>query len=165
MDRAKQYLVALGRIIGVKKEQPEHDTDVDIKVDTKVDVEADTRVDTKADFCTCCHGHEAHTAPKPKSTATAKKGWVYRPNSEFPWILEQVVDGEENWRGTWVLDVKDLRAMDRGTTIVPKADGKGRGGRYQRRPTRHMPFPADQDGYRETLTGGQDDLMVQLGRP
>ncbi|OHE92591.1 hypothetical protein CORC01_12102 [Colletotrichum orchidophilum] len=155
-DLAKRYLAVLVRITGVKKENPEHNTKVDTKIDAKVD--------TKVDCCTCCHGLEAHTAPKHKSTVAAKKGWEYRPNTEFPWRLEQVVEKEENWRGTWVLEVKDLRAMDWGTTRVPKADGDGRGGRYQRQPTRHLPFPADGDGYRETLTGGQDDLMVQLGK-
>ncbi|KAH9228744.1 hypothetical protein K456DRAFT_1753397 [Colletotrichum gloeosporioides 23] len=82
MDRAKKCLAVLGRIIGIKKEKPEYDTE----------------------------------------KLGAKKGWVYRPNYEFPWRLAQVVEEEENWRGTWVLDVKDLQAMEWGTTRVPKAD-------------------------------------------
>ncbi|KAF5516253.1 hypothetical protein CGCS363_v001694 [Colletotrichum siamense] len=173
MNRAKKCLAVLGRIIGIKKEKPEHDTDllvdtevlVDTKAEIKFDAEIDAKVNTKVACCTCtCHRSEDHTAPKHKSTLGAKKGWVYRPNYEFPWRLAQVVEEEENWRGTWVLDVKDLRAMDWGTTHVPKADGKGRGGRYERQPTRHMPFPVDGAGHRETLVGGQDDLMVMLGR-
>ncbi|GKT46075.1 uncharacterized protein ColSpa_06256 [Colletotrichum spaethianum] len=151
-DRARQYLAVLVRIIGVKKEKPKHDAEVDTKVDAKVDC------------CTCCHGFEAHTAPEHESTVVAKKGWKYRPNAEVPWRLEQVVEKEENWRGTWVLEVKDLRMMDWGTTRVPKADRNRRGGRYHRQPTRHLLFPADGDEYRETLTGGQDDLLVQLGK-
>ncbi|EQB56854.1 hypothetical protein CGLO_03102 [Colletotrichum gloeosporioides Cg-14] len=172
MNRAKKCLAVLGRIIGIKKEKPERDTEVlvdtEFLVDTKADINFDAETDAKVNnivCCTCtCHGPEAHTAPKHISTLGAKKGWVYRPNYEFPWRLAQVVEEEDNWRGTWVLDVKDLRAMDWGTTLVPKADGNRRGGRYERQPTRHMPFSVDGDGYRETLTGGQDDLMVMLGR-
>ncbi|KAK6226764.1 hypothetical protein QIS74_00319 [Colletotrichum tabaci] len=147
-ERARRYLAVLVRITGIKKEKPKHDTEVD----------------TKVDCCTCCHGLQAHTAPEHKSTVAAKKGWEYRPNAEFPWRFKQVVEREENWRGTWVLEVKDLQAMDWGTTRVSKADSDRRVGRYQRQPTRHLPFPVDGDGYRETLIGGQDDLMVQLGR-
>ncbi|KAF4824751.1 hypothetical protein CGCSCA5_v000678 [Colletotrichum siamense] len=178
MNRAKKCLAVLGRIIGIKKAKSENDTDllvdtevlVDTKADIKFDAETDakvnnSKVNNKVTCCACaCHSPGAHTAPKHRSTLGAKKGWVYHPNSEFSWRLAQVVEEEENWRGTWVLDVKDLRAMDWGTTLVPKADGKGRGGRYERQPTRHMPFSVDGDGYRETLTGGQDDLMVILGR-
>ncbi|GKT60783.1 hypothetical protein ColTof4_00902 [Colletotrichum tofieldiae] len=140
-NRIRQYLAALIRITSVKREKPKHNTNDD-----------------------CCS--QAYTAPEHKSTA-AKKGWEYCPNAEFPWRLEQVVDKEENWRGTWVLEVKDLQAMDWGTICVPKAkaDGNRQGGRYQRQPTRHLPFLADGgDSYRETLPGGQDDLMVQLGK-
>ncbi|KAF3808622.1 hypothetical protein GCG54_00006488 [Colletotrichum gloeosporioides] len=167
MDRAKKCLAVLGRIIGIKKRKPERDTEVlvDTKADIKFDAETNAEVNTKVACCACtCHGPEAHTAPKRKSTLGAKNGWVYRPNYEFPWRLAQVVEEEDNWRGTWVLEVKDLQAMDWGTTRVPKTGGHGRGGRYERQPTRHMPFPVDGVGYRETLTGGQDDLMVMLGR-
>ncbi|KAK1624367.1 hypothetical protein BDP81DRAFT_108619 [Colletotrichum phormii] len=157
-DLAKQYLAVLDRVTGFKKEKSEHDTELDTKVDAKVD--------TKADCYRCfCHGLEAPTAPEPKRTVGFKKGWHHRRNAEFPWRLVQVVDREENWRGTWVLDVKDMGAMNWGSTLVPKTDGKGRGGRYQRQPTRHFPFPPDGDRYRESLTGGQDDMMVYLGKP
>ncbi|KAF4926179.1 hypothetical protein CGCVW01_v003169 [Colletotrichum viniferum] len=167
MNRTKKYLAVLGRIIGIKKEKPEHDTEVlvDTKADIKLDAETDAKANAKVACCTCtCHSPENHTATKHESKLGAKKGWVYRPNYVFPWRLAQVVDEEENWRGTWVLDVKDLQAMEWGTTRVPKAGGNGRGGRYERQPTRHMPFPVDGAGHRETLVGGQDDLMVMLGR-
>ncbi|KAK2017189.1 hypothetical protein LZ32DRAFT_600801 [Colletotrichum eremochloae] len=154
-DRTGKYLAVLFRTIGFKKEKPKYDTKVD---------EVEAKVNIKVDCCICCHDLEAHTAPEHSSTVAAKKGWEYRPNAEFPWRLEQVVEKEENWRGTWVLEVKDLQAMDWGTTRVPKADGNRRGGRYQRHPTRHLPFPDDGDRYRETLPGGQDDLMMQLGK-
>lgn len=159
-DRARQYFASVfARITAAKGENPDHTTKVDAEVDTNIK------------SCTCRQDLEPHTEPNPEPTAAPKKkgkgkeGWKFRPEAEFPWRLEQVVDGEENWRGTWVLEVKDLRAMDWGTERVPKGDGKGRGGRYQRQPTRHMPFPVGGDGRRETLAGGQDDLMVYLGKP
>lgn len=128
MDRAKKCLAVLGRIIGIKKEKPEHDTEVlvdaEVLVDTKADIKFDAETDAKANAkvacCTCtCHSPEEHTATKHEAKLGAKKGWVYRPNYEFPWRLAQVVEEEENWRGTWVLDVKDLQAMEWGTTRVP----------------------------------------------
>ncbi|KAK1980150.1 hypothetical protein LZ30DRAFT_690161 [Colletotrichum cereale] len=101
-DRARQCLALFVRITGFKKGKPKHDTEVDC--------------------CTCCHGLEAHTDPERNSTVAAKEGWKYRRNAEFPWILKEVRDKEENWRVTWVLEVKDQQAMDWGTTRVPKAD-------------------------------------------
>ncbi|KAF6791370.1 hypothetical protein CSOJ01_14388 [Colletotrichum sojae] len=140
----------------------------DTKDDTETNTKADASVQTKDDCCTCCNCREARAAPQHKSTAPAEKGWQHRPNPEFPWRLEQLVDQEENWRGTWVLEVKDMGAMDWGITRVPKADGKGRGGRYQRQPTRQLPLPPGGDWHWETLEtserlpGGQDDQWVMV---
>ncbi|KAF9871921.1 hypothetical protein CkaCkLH20_10553 [Colletotrichum karsti] len=159
-DCVREYLAVLVDITGLKKEKPEDDIEMDTKVETKVDA----KVNTNVGCSTHSHSPETRPAPDHKPPAAAQEGWKHRPNAEFPWRLEQVVEEEENWRGTWVLEVKDMRAMDWGTAHVPKADGDGRGGRHQRQPTRHLPFPVDGNGYRETLTGGQDDLMVQLGK-
>jgi len=75
-----------------------------------------------------------------------------------------VVQEESNWRGTWILEVKDLQGVDWETELVPKEGG--RGGKYQRRPTKHLPFmPETQQ--RDSIVfsdGGQDDLMVWLGK-
>lgn len=160
-DRAAQCLAMLARVTGLKKGDLKHMIEVEpatkhitegvIEIDTKWEIEGGA----KNDCCKGCRGE----AP---GRTTPKKGGVYHPNAEFPWRLEQVVEREENWRGTWVLEVKDMRAMDWGTPCVPKADG--RGGKYQRQPTRHLLFSVDGDGHREALPGGQDDLMVQLGR-
>lgn len=99
-----------------------------------------------------------------KTTATgeARPGWNFCREAEFPWRLEQVVDEEENWRGTWVLEVKDLRAMNWETSQVSKE--KGKGGKYVRQPTRQLPFPVDGRPHFRDLSGGQDDLLAQLGR-
>ncbi|KAF6818375.1 hypothetical protein CPLU01_13327 [Colletotrichum plurivorum] len=154
------------------KHGTETNTKVDASVQTEDDTETNTKVDTsvqtKDNCCTCCNCLKARAAPERKSTAAPKKEWQHRPNTEFPWRLEQLVDQEENWRGTWVLEVKDMGAMDWGITRVPKADGEGRGGRYQRQPTRQLPFPPGGYWHRETLEtsemlpGGQDDQWVMV---
>jgi hypothetical protein len=135
--------------------------------DTKKNTEAeDTKTEeTKADetetcCCPCPHNTDART-PR-KQSQPASEGWQYNPNADFPWRLEQVVDEEENWRGTWVLDVKDMNAMDWGIDRVAKKDG--RGGRYQWQPSRQLPFPVDVPDHGDKLDGGQDDLMVWLGK-
>jgi len=60
-----------------------------------------------------------------------------------------------------------MLAMDWGIEMVPKENG--RGGRYQREPTKQLPFPpGGRQGSAEVVVqagGGQDDLMVWLGRP
>ncbi|KAK1996294.1 hypothetical protein LX36DRAFT_546925, partial [Colletotrichum falcatum] len=107
-DHLRQRFAKLFRIIGVTK------------VDAKVGEEVDAKTNPESDCCTCRQSPKA--ALKHKSTVAAKKGWKYRQNTEFPWRLEQVVEEEENWRGTWVLEVKDLQAMEWVTNRVPKAD-------------------------------------------
>ncbi|KAH6687814.1 hypothetical protein F5X68DRAFT_239255 [Plectosphaerella plurivora] len=111
-DLARQFLAMLSRTTNVK-EKPE------LK-------------NNKADCYTRCHGLEPQlqTGPQPKSTKTVQNRWNFRPGAEFPWRFEQLVEEEENWRGTWVLEVKDMQAMDSGTVRVPRTDGNGRGGRY-----------------------------------
>lgn len=59
-----------------------------------------------------------------------------------------------------------MQDMDWGTVRMPK-DG-GSGGKYQRKLTKHLPFLPDrqQGGGLVILSeGGQDDLMVWLGKP
>jgi hypothetical protein len=109
-----------------------------------------------------CNGSE--TQPRP-AKSSSPSGWKFDRTAEFPWRLQQVVQEESNWRGTWVLEVKDMQAMDWGTVRVPKESGSG--GKNQRRQTRHLPFtPETQKGASIVLSdGGQDDLMVWLGKP
>ena len=92
------------------------------------------------------------------------RGWQYRADGEFSWRCEQTVREESNWRGTWVLEVKDLQAMELETVRVPKENS--RGFRYQRKPTCHLSFLFE--GSSPALLpseGGQDDLMAWLGKP
>lgn len=164
-DCARVCISLLACITGIKKkEKPTNDT----QVDEKVDVKADGMADTKATCCCTCSHHDGHHSPKPPAAearlaAVVAKGWKYRPYAELPWRLEQVVQQEENWRGIWVPEVKDMQAMEWGSAQVAK-DG-GRGFRYQRQPTLQVPFLSDGDRHHGTLPGGQDDLMVWLGKP
>lgn len=89
-------------------------------------------------------------------------GWEFDQDAEFPWKLEQVVEETENYRTTWVLEVKDMMAMDWQTKRV--ANEIGRGFHYQLKATRQWPFSPDGNLEWGMLGGGQDDLMVQLGR-
>ena len=104
------------------------------------------------------------TQPRLK-TSSPPRGWQFDRTAEFPWYLQQVVQEESNWRGTWILEVKDMQAMDWGTVRVPNESG--RGGKYQRRPTKHLPFTQETQQEHSTVLsdGGQDDLMVWLGKP
>jgi len=108
-----------------------------------------------------CEGNE--TQPRP-TKSSPPRGWKFDRTAEFPWCLQQVVQEESNWRGTWTLEVKDMQAMDWGTALVPKKNGRGI--KYLRRPTKHLPFTPEtqQDDSIVLSDGGQDDLMVWLGK-
>lgn len=69
------------------------------------------------------------------------------------------MEEESNWRGTWVLEVKDMTAMEWGMVKVPKEGG--RGGKWVHGPTRQLPFG---EGGKKMVEGRQDDLIVMLGR-
>ncbi|KAK4243563.1 hypothetical protein C7999DRAFT_18098 [Corynascus novoguineensis] len=109
-----------------------------------------------------CKGIEAQPRPTQSSPS---RGWRFDRTAEFPWCFRQVVQEESNWRGTWILQVKDMLGMDWGTVLVPNESG--RGGKYQRKPTKHLPFmPEMQDSDDPVVLcdGRQDDLMVWLGK-
>lgn len=110
-------------------------------------------------------GHLPQPSTQPPKSSP-REGWQFNPADEFPWRFQQVVYAESNWRGTWILQVKDLQGMDWGIERVPNENG--RGGRYRRRPTRQLPFlPGAREQYAGEVLGdgGQDDLMFWLGRP
>ncbi|KAL6794391.1 hypothetical protein J3E68DRAFT_406674 [Trichoderma sp. SZMC 28012] len=122
---------------------------------------------------TCGTGKQER--PTEKSGSDGRK-WKFTRGAEFPWRHEQVVDEESNWRGTWVLEVKDLRAMNWGIEEVFTMIGNRKGKKFVRKPTRQLPFPIGRE--RELLPseggqnndllsydGGQDDMMVWLGKP
>jgi hypothetical protein len=94
----------------------------------------------------------------------AKKGWERRHGVEFPYRLQQRVYEESNWKGTWVLEVKDMTAMDWGIERAPKENGRGY--KYVRKPTKQLPFGSLNDANAfPQLEGGQDDLLAWAGRP
>ncbi|KAK3302036.1 uncharacterized protein B0T15DRAFT_514104 [Chaetomium strumarium] len=88
----------------------------------------------------------------------------YERGAEFPWRLQQMVHEESNWRGTWILEVKDMQAMVWETERVPNHES-GRA-KYQRTATWQLPFPPEGPLPDRTFpnAGGQDDLMVWLGK-
>ncbi|KAK4222387.1 hypothetical protein QBC38DRAFT_490015 [Podospora fimiseda] len=103
--------------------------------------------------------------PPKASSSTPKQGW--NRMAEFPWTLNQVLQETDNWRVTWVLQVKDMLAMNWGTEFVRSEDNKRRR-KIQRKPTQHLPFTPERqpdDDWPIVPDGGQDDLMVWLGKP
>ncbi|KAL7939104.1 hypothetical protein V8C35DRAFT_285717 [Trichoderma chlorosporum] len=95
--------------------------------------------------------------------AQKARSWNFQGEQEFPWRHEQLVCEESNWRGTWVLEVKDMRAMNWGVEYVRREDGRGY--KIVRKPTRHLPFPQGHDiAALLPAEGGQDDLLVLLGK-
>ncbi|KAB5536005.1 hypothetical protein GE09DRAFT_1062914 [Coniochaeta sp. 2T2.1] len=123
--------------------------------------------------------HTSRSSRRPTPLQKHNSGWHRdkNPQAEFPWSYRQVVDEESNWRGTWTLEVREMQAMDWGIERVPKEEegeekgkgkGKGRGGKYVRRRTRQFPFGMGQRTLGVAVDvdaeGGQDDLMVWLGK-
>ncbi|KAK3361878.1 hypothetical protein B0T24DRAFT_690389 [Lasiosphaeria ovina] len=103
--------------------------------------------------------------PAPARMAVAQTRWKFDRTAEYPWRLERVVDAESNWRGTWVLEAKDMQAMVWETIRVPKErPGRGRGGNCQRTPTRQLLFMPERLQGGDLGGGGQDDMMVWLGK-
>ncbi|KAF3060422.1 hypothetical protein CFAM422_011188 [Trichoderma lentiforme] len=90
-----------------------------------------------------------------------KRQWKSNTMGEFLWRYEQVVDGESNWRGTWVLEVNDLNAMNWGIEEVCTMIGGRKGKKYVRKPTRQLPFPAGEERLYLPTEGGQDDSKIR----
>ncbi|KAI1117924.1 hypothetical protein F5Y14DRAFT_290422 [Nemania sp. NC0429] len=70
---------------------------------------------------------------KPRSKG---EGWA-RQRGEYPWRIEQLVHLDDNTRGTWVLEAKDLSA------IVWEKEFRMKGSRLKTEtvPQPHWPFP------------------------
>jgi hypothetical protein len=59
---------------------------------------------------------------KPK-VPTYGAGWRFKWDQEYPWRIECTIPGDENWRGTWTLEVKNMSEVN---WISQKVhDGKG----------------------------------------
>ncbi|KAM6485013.1 hypothetical protein HDV62DRAFT_277418 [Trichoderma sp. SZMC 28011] len=97
-----------------------------------------------------------------RTAAELKKKWRYYKYHEFPWVLCQPVCEESNWKGSWVLQVKDMKAMNWGVDIIPCHLKKGE--KFVWRPTRQLPFPFGEESSVLPSEGGQDDMMVWLGK-
>lgn len=39
-------------------------------------------------------------------------GWQFRWDKEYPWRIDCPIPGDENWKGTWVLEVKDISEVN-----------------------------------------------------
>lgn len=35
-------------------------------------------------------------------------GWKFYRGKDYPWRISRTIPGDDNWRGTWVLEVKDI---------------------------------------------------------
>jgi hypothetical protein len=79
------------------------------------------------------------------------KGWKYQ-GGEFPWQIERIVQEEENWRGVWVLEVKDMWSME----WEKEYKQKGRQWRLNTVSQGHWPFPYKRE---------HDELRDWLERP
>ncbi|KAI0444515.1 hypothetical protein F4803DRAFT_549128 [Xylaria telfairii] len=65
-----------------------------------------------------------------------KEGWA-RQRGEYPWRIEQLVHQDDNTRGTWVLEAKDMSA------IIWEKEYRMKGSRLKTEtvPQSHWPFP------------------------
>lgn len=79
------------------------------------------------------------------------RGWEYQ-GGEFPWRLERTVQEEENWRGVWILEVKDMWSVK----WEKEYRLKGRQWQLNTVSQAHWPFP-----YKRT----PDELRDWLERP
>ncbi|KAK4066185.1 uncharacterized protein Triagg1_8253 [Trichoderma aggressivum f. europaeum] len=107
---------------------------------------------------TCMTQEEDRAA---RHAAQAERKWKWDVAAEFPWRHEQVVDEESNWRGTWVLEVKDMFAMKWATEIVVTRNGDEREKKIIRKPTRQQPFPVGQERLYLPTEGGQDNSKLR----
>lgn len=65
--------------------------------------------------------------------------WKYHHGQEFPWRIERPVQEEENWRGSWLLEVKDMKAM----SWKKECRRKETKWRLETVPQSHWPLPYD----------------------
>lgn len=70
------------------------------------------------------------------------RGWEYHDGREFPWRIERIVEKEENWRGVWVLEVKDMWSME----WTKEYQQRGCQWRLGTLPQAHWPVPYEREG-------------------
>lgn len=74
------------------------------KVQPPVEGEVQPDLDTKND-------DERTTNPAKKSSGS-EPGWTFHRDSEYPWKIERTIQGDVDWRGTWVLEVQDMFSVN-----------------------------------------------------
>ncbi|KAL7791725.1 hypothetical protein V8C43DRAFT_305985 [Trichoderma afarasin] len=105
---------------------------------------------------------EEERAAQVAAQLNLKRQWKSNIMGEFLWRHKQVVDGESNWRGTWVLEVNDLHAMKWGIEEMFTVVEGRRKRKYVRKPTRQLPFPVGEERLYLPTEGGQDDDKIRF---
>ncbi|KAI0968989.1 hypothetical protein F4678DRAFT_440596 [Xylaria arbuscula] len=87
-----------------------------------------------------------------------KEGWA-RQRGEYPWRIEQLVHLDDNTRGTWVLEAKDMSA------IVWEKEYRMKKSRLKMETVAqpHWPFPRHLQT-NEVAKGDPDELLNWLSR-
>ncbi|KAH8157849.1 hypothetical protein CIB48_g10393 [Xylaria polymorpha] len=87
-----------------------------------------------------------------------KEGWA-RQRGEYPWRIEQLVHLDDNTRGTWVLEAKDMSA------IIWEKEYRMKGSRLKTEtlPQPHWPFPRHLQ-HKDVAKRDPDELLNWLGR-
>ncbi|EHK19134.1 uncharacterized protein TRIVIDRAFT_69823 [Trichoderma virens Gv29-8] len=76
------------------------------------------------------------------------RSWRYCGEREFPWIHTRLVYEESNWRGTWVVEVKDVRAtMNWKIEKVPEETGRELKYNLFKMETRVLIYTATEDAW------------------
>ena len=84
------------------------------------------------------HAHGKQKAVEEVPLRSHCKGW--KPQTgEYAWSIRKTIYGEDNWRGTWILEVKDLLEIN--WKRVRIHDRKG--WRWEEIPHGQWPFPQD----------------------
>ncbi|KAK0757660.1 hypothetical protein N5P37_009674 [Trichoderma harzianum] len=54
-----------------------------------------------------------------RRAAQLRRQWAFCKGDQFPWIFWQLVCAESNWKGWWVLQVKDMKALNWEVDVIP----------------------------------------------
>jgi hypothetical protein len=89
-----------------------------------------------------------------------QNSWQYHQGEEYPWRLEQLIQEERNWRGVWVLEVKDMWSMEW------RREYQRRGSQWRLRtvPQVHWPWPYEPQ-MRHAKRAEPDELLDWLNQP
>lgn len=71
-----------------------------------------------------------------------RRSWCLRRGQEYPWRIERDIQGDVNWRATWILEAKDMFDIEWETRRVHD----GRKWRWLSVPQGHWPFPYERGG-------------------